>query len=390
MKFIIVFFITVISLFASHVEELNWKRGSTLLTFFEEHKIPQEIYFNQSKTDQELCSEIVAGVQFQILYDDKNILKQALIPISEEMQLHLYRQNEQYSLDIIPIEFEEKTQTITLPVTISPYIDILEHTNNKPLANELLRTFKRSVDFKRMRKGDLVSIKYTQRIRMGQYFGMPKVHGAMVEVRKKKHFIFQNINDGQYYDDKGRSLDSYFFKTPLRYNRISSKFTYKRFHPILKKYRAHLGVDYAAPIGRRINATAEGKVIFKGYKGGYGKTVIIRHKDGYKSLYAHMSKYKAGIKKGKWVKQGQHIGYVGSTGRSTGPHLHFGMYKNGRAVNPAKLVKIRKEKLYGKAKKTYLANIQPLKDELMNSELSTNYLKLEQIAKMSEFGRQES
>ena len=390
MRLILVFFITITSLFGSYAQELGWKKGTTLLTFFNEHKIPQEIYFNQSKTDQELCSEIVAGVKFHILYDDKDKLKQALIPISEEMQLHVRRDDDKYTLDIIPIEFEEKTDTITIPISVSPYIDILENTANKPLANELLRTFKKSVNFKRMRKGDLVSIKYTQRIRMGQYFGMPKVHGAMVEVRKKKHFIFQNIHDGQYYDDKGRSLDSYFFKTPVRYTRISSGFTYKRYHPILKRYRAHLGVDYAAPVGRKIYATSDGKIVHRSRKGGYGKTIIIRHKGGYKSLYAHMSRYKGGLRVGSRVKQGQLIGYIGSTGRSTGPHLHFGIYKNGRAVNPSKLVKLRKEKLHGKSKQTYLANIKPLKEELINTKATQNHLKLEHIAKKTIFNKTES
>ncbi len=390
MRLLIVFFIALTHLFGSHAEELNWEKGTTLLTFLNKHKIPQDIYFNQSKTDQELCSEIVAGVKYHILFDDEKKLRQALIPISEEMQLHITRDEGKFALDIIPIEFEETTQTITIPTNVSPYIDILEHTANKPLANELLRTFKKSVNFKRMRKGDLVSIKYTQRIRMGQYFGMPKVHGAMVEVRKKKHFIFENINDGQYYDDKGRSLTNYFFKIPVRNARVSSGFTYKRFHPILKRYRAHLGVDYAAPVGRPIYATSDGKIIHRGRKGGYGKTIIIRHSGGYKSLYAHMHKYKGGLRVGSRVKQGQLIGYVGSTGRSTGPHLHFGIYKNGRAVNPAKLVKLRKEKLFGKSKKTYLANIKPLKEELKNSKVSEKHLKLNHIAKKTTFNNTES
>lgn len=125
----------------------------------------------------------------------------------------------------------------------------------------------------------------------------------------------------------------------MTYKRISSQFTKKRWHPVLKRYRAHLGTDFAAPRGRKIYAAGDGKVEFIGRRGGYGKTIIIRHPNGYKTLYAHQNKFRAGIKRGRYVKRGEHIGYVGSTGLSSGPHLHLGVYKNGRAVNPLKIIK---------------------------------------------------
>jgi len=371
-------------LFASHTKYLSWSQGDTLLTFLDKSNIPNNIYFDQSKTDKELCSEISAGISYQILYNEKEQIEQVLIPISEEMQLHIFKKDNNFILDIIPIEFYETTQTIAISIKNSPYKDIIEATANKPLANELMRTFKKTVNFKKMRKGDFVAIKFKQRIRMGQYFGDPKIEGALVEVSKRRNYIFKNKHDGRYYDDKARSLSSFFLKVPLRYRRISSKFSYKRWHPILKKYRAHLGIDYAAPIGRRINASADGKVIFKGRKGGYGKTIIIRHKNGYKSLYAHMHRYKRGIKVGTWVKQGTHIGYVGNTGRSTGPHLHFGLYKNGRAINPGKVIKITKKRLKGKSRQTFLANIKNIKADLLVAMKNNNKpLKLEKFSIMS-------
>jgi murein DD-endopeptidase MepM/ murein hydrolase activator NlpD len=174
----------------------------------------------------------------------------------------------------------------------------------------------------------------------------------MAEVRGKAKYIFKK--DNRYYDQKARSLTNYLFKVPLRYNRISSKFSLKRWHPILKKYRAHLGIDYAAPTGTKVRASADGKVIFKGRKGGYGKVIIIRHKDGLKTLYAHLSRFRAGLRVGKWVHQGNYIGNVGSTGRSTGPHLHFGLYKNNRAINPAKMVVVAKTKLRGKKRRDFI------------------------------------
>ena len=351
--------------FASNLQEEIWWKGETLLTFFEKHKISKDIYFNLSKTDKELCSEIYAGVLYQMMIDKDGNLEQVLIPISEEMQIHIFKDSEnKFTLDIIPIEFQEVTESITIPIQSSPYQDIVETTGNKALANEFIIAFKKSVNFKRLRKNDLVSIVFKQKIRLGRYFGTPEILGASVQIRKKVYYIFQNPDDKRYYNDKGKSLTSFLLRVPLRYTRISSKFTLKRYHPILKRYRAHLGVDFAAPTGRRVNATADGKIIHKGRKGGYGKTVMIRHKNGLKSLYAHLSSYNSKIKVGSYVKQGQYIGRVGSTGRSTGPHLHFGLYKNGRAVNPQSVISVTKTVLSGKKRKDFLKIVKSVKEEL--------------------------
>jgi len=351
--------------FASNLQEEIWWKGETLLTFFEKHKISKDIYFNLSKTDKELCSEIYAGVLYQMMIDKDGNLEQVLIPISEEMQIHIFKDSEnKFTLDIIPIEFQEVTESITIPIQSSPYQDIVSTTGNKALANEFIIAFKKSVNFKRLRKNDLVSIVFKQKIRLGRYFGTPEILGASVQIRKKVYYIFQNPDDKRYYNDKAKSLTSFLLRVPLRYTRISSKFTLKRYHPILKRYRAHLGVDFAAPTGRRVNATADGKIIHKGRKGGYGKTVMIRHKNGLKSLYAHLSSYNSKIKVGSYVKQGQYIGRVGSTGRSTGPHLHFGLYKNGRAVNPQSVISVTKTVLTGKKRKDFLKIVKSVKEEL--------------------------
>lgn len=365
MKIILSLILTFTLHFASSLQEEVWWKGETLLTFFEKHQLSKDIYFNLSKTDKELCSEIYAGVLYQKMIDENGKFEQALIPISEEMQIHIFKNEEKkFVLDIIPIEFQEITQSITIPIQYSPYQDIVDTTGNKALANEFIIAFKKSVNFKRLRKNDLVSIVFKQKIRMGRYFGTPEILGASVQIRKKTYYIFQNPEDKRYYNDKAKSLTSFLLRIPLRYSRISSKFTLKRYHPILKRYRAHLGVDFAAPTGRRVNATADGKVIHKGRKGGYGKTVMIRHKNGLKSLYAHLNSFNNKIRVGSRVKQGQYIGRVGSTGRSTGPHLHFGIYKNGRAINPLKIISVTKTKLTGKKRKQFMKVVKKIKAEL--------------------------
>ena len=368
MKLLLTILLTFTFSIASYVKEDIWWKGDSLLTFFDKHNIPQKVYFDLSKNDKEVCSEINAGVEFQVLYDEKDRLEQALIPISEEMQIHIAKNSKnRYYLEIIPIEYQEITQTIAIAVENTPYGSIVKQTGNRKLANEFMLAFKKAVNFRKLQKGDIIAIKFKQKIREGRYFGSPDILGAFVQIRKRPHYLFQNIKDDRYYDEKGKSLTSVSFIVPLRYKRISSKFTYKRWHPILKKYKTHLGIDYAAPSGRKIFATADGKIIHRGKKGGYGNAIMIRHKNGYKSLYAHLSRFNPKIRVGSWVKQGDYIGKVGTTGRSTGPHLHFGLYKNGKAVNPAKVLNTTKTKLQGKKRKQYQKMVRAIKRDLLNS-----------------------
>jgi murein DD-endopeptidase MepM/ murein hydrolase activator NlpD len=137
-----------------------------------------------------------------------------------------------------------------------------------------------------------------------------------------------------YYDAEGRNKRRAFIRTPIKFARISSRFTPKRWHPVLKKWRSHKGVDYAAPTGTPIKSTGEGKVIFRGWKGGYGRVVIVQHGSKYQTLYAHMSKFSSKAKAGSKVKQGQIIGYVGKSGLATGPHLHYEFRVDGVHRNP--------------------------------------------------------
>jgi len=142
---------------------------------------------------------------------------------------------------------------------------------------------------------------------------------------------------GKYYDEKGQALSKSMLKTPLRFVRISSKFDRKRFHPILHVERAHLGIDYAAPVGTPVWASASGRVVEVGMKRGSGNTIVLAHSNGLSTRYYHLSKYARGLHVGQQVKQKDVIGFVGTTGLSTGPHLHFSVTKNGAFVDPSKL-----------------------------------------------------
>jgi len=348
--------------YGAKLEEHKWKSGETLLTFLKRNSLPQKLYYDLDRETKELADEIIAGVRYYIL-KDKDKIKQILIPINEELQIHIYQKNGKYKFELTPIIYQKIRDSFVLEIEKSPYFDIVKKTGDKKLANEFVSAFKNSIDFRRsLRKGDKIAIIYNEKKRLGKVFGMPQIEAAMVETNGKKHYIY--LFEGRYYDEKGREVEGFLLKRPVRHARITSKFTLRRWHPILKKYRAHLGVDFGARKGTPIMAAGSGRVIFAGRKGGYGKTIIIRHQDGYKTLYAHLSKFRKGIRRGKYVKQGQIIGYVGNTGLSTGPHLHFGLYKNNRPINPLKVVKITKSKLSSKKRKKFLAQVSKYKKEL--------------------------
>jgi len=344
---------------ASQVEFSKWESGETFLNFLEKYNLPQKIYYNLDKDDQTITEEIYAGVNVQLLRDSNNTIEQVLIPISDELQLHLYKEDDKYKFESVPIVYTKQQEAFTVEIENSPYFDIVKATGSKKLAHQFVNAFKNSLNFRRdLRKGDHLVMVYEQKYRFGRPFSMPVLQVAMIEMNKKKHYIYLN-SDGRYYDEKGIEAEGFMLNRPVRNARVSSGFTKRRYHPILKKYRAHLGVDYAARPGTPIRAAGSGRVIFAGYTRGYGKLIKIQHSDGYMTLYAHQRAFRRGIKRGKYVKKGDVIGYVGSTGLSSGPHLHFGLYKNGHARNPARVIRISTNKLKGKKLKAF----NRLKDE---------------------------
>jgi murein DD-endopeptidase MepM/ murein hydrolase activator NlpD len=171
--------------------------------------------------------------------------------------------------------------------------------------------------------------------------------------RGKRVGIHFSSYSSSYYNLEGKSLRRAFLRAPLSYIRISSGFTLRRFHPILRRWMPHQGVDYAAPYGTPVRAIGRGRVIFVGWKRGLGKQVIIKHPNGFKSYYGHLSRFAKGIYKGKYVEQGEIIGKVGSTGLSTGPHLDFRLKKGGRWINPLKLSPPHEKPLKGKELERY-------------------------------------
>ena len=343
-------------LFAAKMDEETWQSGETYLHFLERHNLPAKpLYYDLDKEDQKVTEEIISGVHYQVLRDDNATLEQVLIPVNDELQLHIFKeyQSGNYAFEALPIISETKRESFVLSIENSPYYDILKATGSTKIAQTFISGFKNSLNFRTdLRKGDPLVMVYEQQYRMGKPFSMPKLQVAMIEMRKKRHFVYLNSDD-RYYDEKGNEVEGFLLGRPVDNARISSGFTKRRFHPVLKRYRAHLGIDYAARPGTPIRAAGSGRIVFAGYTRGYGNLIKIRHSDGYMTLYAHQKSFRRGIKTGVSVKKGQVIGYVGSTGLSTGPHLHFGLYKNGQAINPARVVRVTTRKLSGEKKKAF-------------------------------------
>ncbi|MCT7507475.1 peptidoglycan DD-metalloendopeptidase family protein [Aliarcobacter cryaerophilus] len=359
-KIILLICILFNTLFSAQIEELSWQKGESFLTFLEKNKIPLKLYYDLDKEDQELCSEIQSGNRFFSYTEEDGSLIQALIPVSLDMQIHIYKDSSnEYKFQTLPINYTEKSELIAIPITESISNDIQKATGDVTIAAILNTLFSNSnADFKKMKKGDFIAIEYNQKTYMGKLHGMPEINAAMIQINGKPFYRFRNSKDDKYYDENGVGFTkTYLFQIPLTFTRISSPFTNKRYHPVLKRYRAHLGTDFAAPTGRNIYAASDGKVEFVGTQSGYGKTVIINHQNGYKTLYAHQNGFAKGLRQGQMIKKGTHIGYVGSTGLSSGPHLHLGMYKNNVAIDPMSVLQRPKfEGLDPKEKPIFLAN----------------------------------
>lgn len=202
---------------------------------------------------------------------------------------------------------------------------------------DLSDVFAWDVDFASdIRKGDTFSVIYEELYVEGRAVRPGRVLAAEMvnDGRRFSAVWFDDAGAGAYYDENGKSLKRTLLKSPLRFRRITSYFTNKRFHPINKRYRPHHGIDYAAPTGTPVEGAGSGKVVYAGWKGGYGNYVEIKHTNGYSTAYGHLSRIKKGLRPGMKIEQGDMIGYVGSTGISTGPHLHYEVKLNGKLINP--------------------------------------------------------
>ena len=239
-----------------------------------------------------------------------------------------------------------KEKTANIIINSNLWNAMVDAQADPMLAVTLSDIYAWSIDFYGIAKGDSVRVLYEQSYVEDKPLQDFNVKAAIFTNSGKDFYAipFEQNEKLAYFDEEGNSLQKTFLKAPLKYSRISSGFSNNRFHPVLKRYRAHHGVDYAAPTGTEVHTIGDGVVVKKAYQAnGGGNYVTIKHNSVYTTTYMHLSKFAKGIQPGKRVKQGDVIGYVGSTGLATGPHLDFRVYKNGTPINPLKMSSPPKE-----------------------------------------------
>lgn len=264
-------------------------------------------------------------------------------------------------------EIRKEIATAYGTIESSLYETLVDQGVNILVANGLSEIFGWEVDFFRLYKGDKFKVIYEKRFVDDKPYGIGQIIAAEFEHRGEVYeaYFYESDDAYGYYDEVGNSVQKALLKAPFKYSqRISSNFSYNRFHPVLKRRMPHYGVDYAAPMGTPVISVGDGEVILSRYNGAAGNMVKIRHNSTYSTAYLHLNGYASGIKEGRRVKQGQVIGYVGKTGRVTGVHLHYNVYKNDQPVNPVKLVLPPSKGISNSELEAYQEAISSLREQL--------------------------
>ena len=276
-----------------------------------------------------------------------------------------------------PVEVTEKYADVT--INSSLWNDMLKAGVSPLLIISLSDIYAWTIDFFALQKGDRFRVLYQERKCDGEVIAVDTVKYAVFSHEGKDFpMVMYNQQDGGniWWNDKGESMRKAFLKAPLNYTRVSSGFSYSRKHPVTRKVQPHTGVDYAAPTGTPVMSIGDGTVTSVKYEGAGGNTVRIRHNSVYSTAYLHLSKYAKGLKAGQRVRQGEVIGYVGSTGRSTGPHLDFRVWKNGSPINPLKMESPPAEPIKSANRKSFEAVHQSYKAKVDTIQASDFVLEL--------------
>lgn len=277
------------------------------------------------------------GQSLDITMNQDQELEKLVYHIDKTHKLFINKQNDKFITYNESREFETRVTYAKGTIKTSLFDAAHDAGLNDNLTMDLAYIFGWDIDFALdIRENDSFVVTYEELFLDGEKVQDGNILAAEF-INQGKSFKTVRYTDAKgrsnYYSDNGKSMRKAFLRSPVDFTRISSRFG-KRHHPILKKRKSHKGVDYAASRGTPVKASGDGKIIWRGRKGGYGKTVIIKHANRYSTLYAHLNNYNRKARSGSRVKQGQIIGYVGSTGRATGPHLHYEFRVNGRHRNP--------------------------------------------------------
>lgn len=329
-----------------HEDPIHWatitiKNGDNLSTIFKRHEIPQKtlVQLRQNHTFKQYTHHLNIGQHIHIGRDDQNTLIAMRIPLGVDKDMTVKLDPQQtYQVNIHHTDMERQYTSAT--ITINNSLDLAAqrlHLDSR-IPHQLATIYGDEVNMKRdLRKGDQFKVLYEQYlignkvVKTGDVIAAQYLHKnqSLDAVR----YTLPN-HSASYYDLSGKNLEKSFIRYPVQYKRVSSPFNLTRMHPILKIRRPHYGVDLAAKYGTPVHVVADGTVSTVGFLGGYGRTVKVQHGHGRMTIYAHLSRYTKGLKKGQKVSKNQVIAYVGSSGYATGPHLHLEIRIHNKPVNP--------------------------------------------------------
>ena len=315
------------------------RRGDSLAAIFKRHEIPpQELHaIMQLGRITRNLNALHPGDTIRLKLDPQQRVRQMVFDIDQLTSLQVTRQNEKFAARVVEHELDRRLTQSSGKIETSLFEAGKGAGLDDGLIMEMIAIFGWDIDFVLdIRRGDQFTLIYEEQYLNGKKVqDGPIIAAEFINQGRRVHAIRYTDKDGRsdYYSPEGYSMRKAFLRTPVDFRRISSRFG-KRHHPILNRMRMHTGVDYAARAGSPIKAAGDGKIVYRGWKGGYGRVIILQHGGRYSTLYAHMSGFKRGLRVGSRVKQGQTIGFVGMSGRATGPHLHYEFRVNGAHRNP--------------------------------------------------------
>lgn len=319
--------------------EITVRRGETLSQILQRANLdePALLQFIRSHPEARPFHQIKVGQVLRLRADAQGRLQELATDQGEEATLHLRRTDAGFRVELQPRPFESQLTHVSGTIDSSLFEDGLAAGLSESVILRLVEIFGWDIDFaQQIRPGDGFAVIYEEKTWHGQKIADGPILAAEF-INQGRTYRAVGFRDArgrmEYYSPEGLSLRRAFLRTPVELSRISSRFA-MRFHPVLKTWRAHTGVDYAAPTGTPVRATAAGRIAAQGWNGGYGKAITIRHGGAYSTVYGHLSRFHPALRVGSLVEQGQVIGYVGATGLATGPHLHYELQVNGRHQNP--------------------------------------------------------
>jgi murein DD-endopeptidase MepM/ murein hydrolase activator NlpD len=323
--------------------EVTVKSGDSLAGIFSRVGIPPRQLHDllaQGGAAKNL-KKIYPGQTLRLMTSDSKGLVKLSYQVDKLSTLEIIHEGDDFNISTTHLTPERRQISASGIIDSSLFVAGQKANLSDNLTMELASIFAWDIDFALdIRKGDQFTVLYEELFLDGESIGHGNILAAeFVNHGKRYQAVRYTDASGKtdFYSLDGKSMRKTFLRSPVEFSRISSRFSLGRKHPILNRIRAHKGVDYAASRGTPIKATGNGKIVHRGKKGGYGNTIVIQHGSSYSTLYAHMSKYRGGLKTGSKVKQGQTIGYVGSSGLATGPHLHYEFRINGAHRDPLKV-----------------------------------------------------